>query len=183
MNLSRWLLAIAGPLCVTPTALAPTNAQILFPTDDYDYNACTSELRELGLPENRIASACARVLRPEQLSECVTDIDTETDIATTDALVACQQVRRPVEMAGCVMDVTAQFPETNATAVMDYCRRSLLPERFASCVTGIGAELPSVAATSAMDACIDGRDQPRDFYPANNPEGNPDNSQGTAESE
>lgn len=183
MHVSRWLFAIAGTLCLTPTTLAPAEAQILFPeaqlwfpNDDYTYSDCTSELRELDLPEKTVAAACAHVLHPGELSECVTEIDSQTNIAAADALTTCQQVRRPTEMASCVIDVTEQFPEANATTAMDYCRRSLLPARFASCVTGIGEQLSSVAATEAMDACIDGRDKPRDFYPANNPTGNSESS-------
>jgi hypothetical protein len=171
MHVSRWLFAIAGALCLTPTTLAPAKAQILFPTDDYNYNECTSELRALDLPENTIASACAHVLHPEELSACVTELDTQTNVATNDALAACQQVRRPEEMASCVVDVTAQFTAANATKAMDYCRRSLLPDRFAQCVVGIGEELSNVTATNAMETCIDGRDRPRNFYPANNSEG------------
>jgi hypothetical protein len=45
-----------------------------------------------------------------------------------------------------------------------------LPDRFAQCVVGIGEELSSVTATNAMETCIDGRDRPRNFYPANNSE-------------
>lgn len=129
-----------------------------------DYEACAEQLLELDVDDSLVSLACGTSYKPRDLSECVADIDLETEISALTALDACREVRRPTELASCTIDIAAKTTTADLPVVLDRCRRSLLPERYANCVVGItnASDLPPLAV---MDDCIDADDRVRDFYP------------------
>ncbi len=138
-----------GWIPVSPTpALARNN----------DYNRCAAELLDQQLPPETVALACSSALRPQELSQCVVDIDRRTDILAEDALTRCQQVRRPLELATCVVDISDGSTEGEAPLILDFCRRSLLPAEFSECVVGLQNQIELVTS-QAMSVCINTRDR------------------------
>ncbi|MCC5898427.1 MAG: hypothetical protein EA395_15840 [Phormidium sp. GEM2.Bin31] len=129
-----------------------------------DYETCTSQLLDVELGEELAAIACGTAFRPRDLSDCVSNIVTETDITATTALESCRQVRRPLDLATCTVGIAEATNGANLPNVLDSCRRSLLPERYANCVLGI-TNSSEVAPTAAMSNCLDATDRIRDTYP------------------
>jgi hypothetical protein len=103
--------------------------------------------------------ACARALRPEDLSRCVVTINQVTPTLKQDALAACTKVRRPVELSRCVSDISDRTQSSEVLSVVDYCRRSLLPIRFSECVTGLRREI-DFSTSRALETCIAAEDFP-----------------------
>ncbi|WP_254563289.1 hypothetical protein [Oscillatoria sp. HE19RPO] len=122
------------------------------------YDRCAAELLDRQLSAETVALACSAALRPEELSECVVEIDRRTDILAEDALTRCQEVRRPVELATCVVDISDDSTEGEAPLILDFCRRSLLPTQFSRCVVGLQNQIDLVTS-QAMSVCIDTRDR------------------------
>jgi hypothetical protein len=122
------------------------------------YNRCAAELLDRQLSPETVALACSAALRPEELSECVVEIDLRTDILAIDALTRCQEVRRPLELATCVVDISDESREGEAPLILDFCRRSLLPRQFSRCVVGLQNQIDLVTS-QAMSVCIDTRDR------------------------
>jgi hypothetical protein len=133
-----------------------------------DYQNCAIDLLQSGLAEDAAAAACAEALYPLELSECVVEINENTEISGDDALSSCLRVRRPIELAECVVDIDAAQSEAVLAGVLDYCRRSLLPERFSACVVGLSREV-GLAVGEVMNTCISVTDRPEevesDFIP------------------
>lgn len=130
-----------------------------------DYRSCTTGLKNAGIADADVAAACAAALYPRDLSICVSEIDSDTDITAPDALSACRRVRRPVALAKCVVDITGTGVETTEqSTVLDSCRRSLLPNRFSNCVVGLktGVNIP---ISDALSSCIAASSRPRDVTP------------------
>lgn len=140
------------------------------------YDICAEDLLRRQLPPESVALACSSVLDPEELSECVVDIDVNTDIIASDALAACQQVRRPLELATCVVDIAEVSEVSDAPAILQFCGSSLLPERFAQCVVGLKNEIDLIT-TQALAICIDAGDRiidpAPDFIPGKEPPSEP----------
>jgi hypothetical protein len=131
-----------------------------------EFQICTAELVRLAAVSQEAASvACSDALNPKDLSRCVVTIHLLTPTLTQDALVACTKVRRPVELSRCVSDISNKTRDTEPTAVLGYCRRSLLPLRYSECVVGLSRET-DIPASRAMNTCIEAEDFPRDFSPA-----------------
>ncbi len=145
-------LGIAGLVAVaTPTAL-PTIASA------NDYQTCTSNLLGVQITSAEAASACAKSLKPEEVSSCTVDIRRGTTASATTALGNCLSVRRPLELASCVVDITRQTRTPVIAEVLDNCRRSLLPAHYAECVVGVSNAVNALPATNAMTTCIDASD-------------------------
>ncbi|MBK4729666.1 hypothetical protein JJD41_07265 [Oxynema sp. CENA135] len=157
-------LLLVGLLPLSVSWLSWVAPAAAFGEKTNDYQDCATALLDANLPPERVATACARVLHPEDLATCVTEIETQTDVVATDALEACVRVRRPAELATCVVDIADGSPEGDAPAILDFCRRSLLPQQFSQCVVGLKNELDLVS-TQAMGFCIDAGDRIRDFDP------------------
>ena len=153
---------VPAPLAIAQPFFFSRDNQYTPSTRDYD--RCTARLLDLKLPAEEAASACARALKPSDLSRCVTRVSDVKGIAATDALEACRRVWRPQEMASCVVDIEGRVNGSTATEVLDYCRRSLLPDRFANCVVGVSRAVKS-SPTQALDTCIDGGYFPREVDP------------------
>ena len=146
---------------------APRSAQAWWFSwdDDESYRECAEALLKYDdLDPTVAASACAGALEPEEVGECVTQIEVDTEITTEDALAACRRVRRPEEMAGCVVDIDDGLT-TDPLKVLDNCRRSLLPGRYAECVLDI-ADVANFSADDTMAICISAGDRPRDLAPS-----------------
>lgn len=146
------LLAIAFP--TSPSSAAQKN----------DYETCAARLLQVGLTPEVVASACADVLHPQDLSTCVVRINQQTSAAAADALSSCRRVRRPVELATCVVDINRGSQNPALPEILDNCRRSLLPTQFSNCVVGLSRRI-DLASTQAMNTCISTIERPRDFEP------------------
>ncbi len=115
--------------------------------------SCVNDLIDSGVAKDQAAAACSDVLKPTELSSCVGDIISETDIKAQDALQACYRVRRPQDLANCTIDISANLGKSKPVEALDNCRRSLLPKRYAECTLDLqdAAELSSM---KAMETCI-----------------------------
>jgi hypothetical protein len=136
--------------------------------DDNEFGMCAKELLGTGLSGEQAGTACADALHPEDLSSCVGDImKAQTPISAEDALQACYRVRRPLELANCVtqIDENATIEESNATLVLDTCRRSLLPERHSACVVGLSSNITDISLEKAIETCIDAEAFPVELFP------------------
>ncbi len=129
-----------------------------------DYDRCTSRLLDLKLSSEEASAACARALKPSDLSHCVTKVSDVKGITAAQALEACRVVWRPHEMASCVVDINNKVNGSTATEVLDFCRLSRLPDRFANCVVGV-SRATKVSSTEALNTCIDGSYFPREVDP------------------
>ncbi|NMG57932.1 hypothetical protein E1H12_05170 [Geitlerinema sp. P-1104] len=167
--IAKGLLASIGLTSLLGAIALPVAASPFYPSRYRggtlrDYETCTSQLLDLELGESLTALACGTAYRPLDLSDCVSDIATETDITATTALESCRQVRRPLDLATCTVGIAGTTNGANLPNVLDSCRRSLLPERYANCVLGI-TNSSNVTPTAAMSDCLDATDRIRDTYP------------------
>jgi hypothetical protein len=136
-----------------------------------DYRDCAAGLKQAGIAEADIASACGAALYPRDISTCVTRIGSGTAIAATDALSNCRRVRRPVELATCVVDISKTGVDKPVLLeVLDSCRRSLIPRRFSNCVVGLRGEV-NASITDALTSCIAASNRPRAVLPSFEPAG------------
>lgn len=124
-----------------------------------DYRVCAARLLRLGINAEETSNTCASVLRPREFSNCVNQIQKQTQLKAKDALTSCTQARRPEDFASCVVSISAKEQEAIAPDALDYCGRSLLPIRFAQCVVGIRNET-DFDSTRAMKSCIKVSDEP-----------------------
>jgi len=131
----------------------------------YNYGQCVTDLLEVGLSAEAVASACASALRPEQVGSCVLDVTAVTELSAEVALAACSRDRRPLEVATCVVDIHEFLDVPNSAAVLNHCHRSILPARYADCVidTALVAE---IATTDSMALCIAAGYRPVDVAPS-----------------
>ncbi|NJN57463.1 MAG: hypothetical protein HC879_08160 [Leptolyngbyaceae cyanobacterium SL_5_9] len=158
-----FLLQIAAiPLIATGLLAAVSTAPVA--AIGNDYQTCASELLGAGISEEEAAAACAGSLNPEELSECVIEIDVGTAVEAADALSGCRRVRRPEELSTCVVDIAFNVDAAEGLSVLDYCRRSLLPERFSECVMGLRTEV-GFPTDEILNTCIAAGDRPRDLSP------------------
>ncbi|HEY9860694.1 MAG TPA: hypothetical protein V6D16_14385 [Candidatus Obscuribacterales bacterium] len=164
VRLSGAPLAIAG-LLVLAIPPGPAGAAFLFQTQGNEYETCAANLLDVGIEAPIVAEACADVLRPQDLSDCVVRINRQTSVTALEALLTCRQVRRPLELASCVVDINRETENPALPEVLDTCRRSLLPKRFAECVVGLSRRIDDLIPTNAMTTCIDASDPPSDFAP------------------
>ncbi|WP_009630655.1 hypothetical protein [Synechocystis sp. PCC 7509] len=155
----NWLPLVASPLVVLGLALNfPVLAASVPASYRNDYRFCAARLLALNISADAISTSCATALQPKTLSNCVYDIQRQTNILATDALNTCRQVRQPQDLATCVVGISINSQEDTIAEVLDYCRLSLLPVRFAECVVGLRQEI-DVTPIQAMNTCIDGSDR------------------------
>jgi hypothetical protein len=151
-------LAIASLLAMAAIPSRPANAVT-------EFQLCAAQLVRLAaVSPEEAAGACSDALHPKEVSRCVVTIHKLTPTLTQDALFACTKVRRPVELSSCVSDISNKTRESQTSAVIDYCRRSLLPLRYSQCVVGLSREV-DFAPSRAMEVCIQAEDVPRNLYP------------------
>jgi hypothetical protein len=167
----RWFPAL-GAGWLSATLMAGPALAFSFPALEKDrnyYDNCARSLTKAKLAPEVTAKACAEVLNPLELGQCVERI-TAKDLAPSDAtLEACRRVRRPVELAACVVDIHGQDKTAPKDAVLESCRRSLLPVRYSYCVIGLSRELAfdvkGKVIQKSLDNCLDAADRPRDLLP------------------
>lgn len=133
-----------------------------------DYRQCGERLSAAGVAPEVAAAACAEVLHPGDVGQCVLNINANQVDALT-ALDACRRVRRPLALSTCLQDIHRQDETALLTNVLEACRVSLLPERYANCVVGLNQSLDVPTATG-LSTCLDASDRPVDmlstFIPA-----------------
>jgi hypothetical protein len=81
-----------------------------------EFDVCTTQIINSGVPANQAGVACSNALIPKELSECVATIRGRTAIAGIDALRGCYQVRRPIDLGNCVVDIVSSAPTATPTA-------------------------------------------------------------------
>jgi hypothetical protein len=153
IRLTAPILAIAGWLVTIVPSIALTASY------SNDYRACAGQLLKVNITGEAALPACAKALRPRELSTCVVKINKEAKISALEALAACGLARRPEELATCVVNISLNTQGAVNPAVLNYCGRSLLPVRFAQCVVGLRSEVNTLPPTQALDTCIDGSDK------------------------
>jgi hypothetical protein len=158
-----------------------------------EFDVCTTQIVNSGVPAKQAGAACSDALIPKELSECVATIQGRTAIAGPDALRGCYQVRRPIDLGNCVVDIISSAPSATPTAdkkstgttasqnsatqkteinpqlaVLDSCRASLLPGRYSQCVTALNRQVSGLTLGGALDACLSAQAFPTDLYPPAN---------------
>lgn len=129
-----------------------------------EYRVCAARLLRVNVSAEAASQACARALRPRDVSLCVVTIQKHTQIPSADALSSCTRARLPRDLASCVVGINRYNKEAVNPMVLTYCGRSLLPVTFAQCVVGLRAEI-DFSSTQAMDTCIDASDRVSGFLP------------------
>ncbi|MBL1210240.1 hypothetical protein [Geminocystis sp. GBBB08] len=79
------------------------------------FDVCLQELTSAGVDVKQAQTGCADALVPRELSTCVRNISTNTEIKAIDALKSCYQVRRPLDMGNCVVNINKNSILTAAT--------------------------------------------------------------------
>ena len=134
----RWLSTMVLSVGAVSLLAAPVSA---FPSfnlvNKRDYRKCAQGLRGAGITAKLSSEACAGVIRPRDLSECVVSIRNTGQISGEEALVGCVSVRRPKELGICVHNIVRKAGAANPLNVLNSCALSLLPERHSFCVLGI----------------------------------------------
>jgi hypothetical protein len=130
----------------------------------YDYGRCAADLLDVGLAAESVAQACAEALHPEQVSSCVLDIATVTELGAEAALTACSRDRRPEELATCVISIHDVLDVANSGDVLGNCHRSILPVRYSDCVIDV-ATTAEIATTESMALCLAAGYRPVDVAP------------------
>ncbi|MGF1514792.1 MAG: hypothetical protein ACFB5Z_14010 [Elainellaceae cyanobacterium] len=148
-----------GQGLVSPIALArPFNpAGVINPRGAInadDYGDCVRDLQESGIETTNAVDVCAAAFDPDEVADCVEEINDDTTIVADSALGACLRVRRPDELADCVTDVDKTFNQEFSDDALAYCTRSLLPARFSDCVRGIRGDAEA-APIAIMDECVE----------------------------
>ncbi|NJN48643.1 MAG: hypothetical protein HC805_01055 [Alkalinema sp. RL_2_19] len=139
-------------------------------TPENAYKLCGERLDKAGIAKDVASTACAEVLHPEYVSQCVMDISAK-QVDALATLAACRRVRRPLALSTCVTDIHQQDAVAALPTVMEACRLSLLPERYGKCVVGLNQSL-AIATLAGLTQCLDASDRPTDvlstFIPIDN---------------
>jgi hypothetical protein len=148
-----------------------------------EFDVCTTEITNNGVPAEQAGTACSDALIPKELSECVAIIKGNTAIAGIDALKSCYQVRRPVDLGNCVADIVEQTPssaiatDSKSTdkadqssadpqlSILNSCRASLLPGRYSQCVTALNRQVSGLTLGGALETCLSAEAFPAELYP------------------
>lgn len=150
---SHVLRILIAPVVVTGLLTNISPSQAVLESYRNDYRTCAAQLLSVGVPAQAVSQSCATALRPRELSDCVAQIQKQTEIPSTNALSSCRQARRPRDLAICVVGVSKSTEQAINSATLRYCGRSLLPVKFAECVVGLRKEL-DIAPIQSLNACI-----------------------------
>lgn len=158
MKTTRFFLSTLSRLSLSVTLTGLTlgllpSAASAFLFNRNDYEVCARSLLEDGISAEMAAAACAEALEPKEISGCVDEIASDTEIAPETALDSCKRVRRPEEMADCVTRINEAVEAAIPLEVLNYCTRSLLPDTYAECVVGIDSETDFLP-TDVLRTCI-----------------------------
>lgn len=69
------------------------------------FDVCLQQLVDSGVAVASAQTGCATALLPGELSSCVRNIASNTDIPADSALQNCYRVRRPVDLGNCVVNI------------------------------------------------------------------------------
>ena len=127
-----------------------------------EYDECAKSLFSVNISPQEVATSCSETLYPKDLASCVVDIASDTDILADDALSNCKEVRRPLELATCVVDISDVGTASDASEILDHCRRSLLPVNLSKCVLGL-VNQTDLGIAESLRYCIDGSDRGRNL--------------------
>jgi hypothetical protein len=156
-----------------------------------EFDVCTTQIINSGVPADKAGEACSNALIPKELSECVATIQGRTAIAGIEALRGCYQVRRPIDLGNCVVDIVSSAPAATPTAdkkstpgaatpqnsatqntetnpqlaVLESCRASLLPGRYSQCVTALNRQVSGLTLGKALNTCLSAEAFPKELYP------------------
>jgi hypothetical protein len=101
------ILKLTTLIVVTPTLFT-----FIFPStvraNNNPFDVCLRDLTASGVPIEQAQTGCADALVPRELSTCVKNISTNTEIKSIDALKSCYQVRRPLDLGKCVVNINRQ---------------------------------------------------------------------------
>lgn len=99
------------------TALLLTPSFLIFPSsvkaNNNSFDVCLRDLTASGIPIEQAQTGCADALVPTELSTCVKNISTNTDIKSIEALKSCYQVRRPLDLSSCVVNINRDILMAN----------------------------------------------------------------------
>ncbi|MEM9906292.1 MAG: hypothetical protein AAF921_14835 [Cyanobacteria bacterium P01_D01_bin.44] len=132
-------------------------------TDDGFFD-CTAGLLDKGIATAEATAACGGARFPEELGNCVVDINDVTGIGAAEALSVCERTRRPEEVANCTIDIHDSLLTAPNPTAMEYCGRSVLPERYATCVIDL-RDAAELAADEALTSCIRAGYRPWEIAP------------------
>ncbi|MEA5499317.1 MAG: hypothetical protein WAN66_24750 [Limnoraphis robusta] len=156
----RWLSRIVLSMGTVSLLAAPATA---FPSfnllNRHDYRRCAEGLRDAGIAPKLSAEACAGVIRPRDLSECVVSITNTAAISSEEALVGCVSVRRPRELGICVTGIVTVASSADPLNVLNSCALSLLPERYSFCVIGLAEVHQDLAVDDLLETCLNPPEQ------------------------
>ncbi|WP_413161420.1 hypothetical protein ACL6C3_22885 [Capilliphycus salinus ALCB114379] len=151
----RWLSRIVLSMGTVSLLAAPVTA---FPSfdlvDEKDYRICAEGLRQAGITPLLSSQACAGVIRPKDLSECVVGISNTAQISGEEALVGCVSVRRPKELGVCVTSIVQVGRGVDPLNVLNSCGLSLLPERHSFCVVGLAEVNRDIPVDDLLNVCL-----------------------------
>lgn len=151
----RWLSPIVLLVSTVSLFAAPASA---FPSFDLiqekDYRRCAEGLRDAGITPLLSSQACAGVIRPRDLSECVVSIRNTGQISSEEALAGCASVRRPRELGVCVTDIVEVGRGVDPLNVLNSCGLSLLPERHSFCVVGLAEVNRDIPVDDLLNVCL-----------------------------
>lgn len=158
------------------------------------FDVCLKQIVNSGVNVEQANTACADALIPKELSYCVSQISTQTQVVAEDALKNCYQVRRPVDMANCVVDIDNKIlknyaPSTNSQTetsaeetdtieitsntidqesplmlALETCRSTIAPDRHSECVIALSRTPQPMSPVKAMNTCISAEDFPKDLF-------------------
>lgn len=101
----------------TALVLTPTLFTFIFPStvkaNNNPFDVCLRELTASGVPVEQAQTGCADALVPSELSTCVKNISTNTNIKSIEALKSCYQVRRPLDLGTCVVNINRNILMAN----------------------------------------------------------------------
>lgn len=99
------------------TALLLTPTFFIFPSsvkaNNNSFDVCLRNLTASGIPVEQAQTGCADALVPIELSTCVQNISTNTEIKSIEALKSCYQVRRPLDLSKCVVNINRDILTAN----------------------------------------------------------------------
>ncbi|MDY7021312.1 MAG: hypothetical protein SWJ54_08110 [Cyanobacteriota bacterium] len=164
LQTGRWLWRIVLSVGTVSGLAAPVAA---FPSfnlvDEKDFRRCAEGLLQAGITAKLSSQACAGVIRPMDLSECVVSIRNTGQISGEEALVGCVSVRRPKELGICVSDIVEVGRDVDALNVLNSCALSLLPERYSFCVLGLAEANREIGVNDLLDVCLNPPEQYTDL--------------------
>ncbi|MGI0482712.1 hypothetical protein ACN4EE_18245 [Geminocystis sp. CENA526] len=130
----------------TAIVLTPTLFTFIFPSsvkaNNNSFDVCLRDLTASGIPVEQAQTGCADALVPTELSTCVKNISTNTNISSIEALKSCYQVRRPLDLGSCVVNINRDILMAN--------NKSNAPKTTSTATENPEGETPVVEPTASV---------------------------------